>query len=244
MNTLKREVSLTMLIFYGLGNILGAGIYVLIGEVAGISGVYMPLSFIIACVVVLFTALAYAELSSRYPVSAGEAVYIYEGFGSDRLSIMIGIMIAFSGLLSSATIIHGFYGYLHTFVEMPSFIISTMLIFSLMLIAIWGIGESVKVASVLTLLEVFGLLLVIYVAAPHVSFDAEAFQQRMPPMDLVVVNSIILGAFLAFYAFIGFEDMVNIAQEVKNPSVTMPRAIITVLFIYGGSMGIYLCCYA
>jgi len=231
MNTLKREVSLSMLIFYGLGNILGAGIYVLIGEVAGVSGIYMPLSFIIACVVVFFTALSYAELSARYPVSAGEAVYIYEGFGSDKLSIMIGIMIAFSGLLSSATIIHGFYGYLHTFVQMPSFVISTMLIFSLMLIAIWGIGESVKVASVLTLLEVFGLLLVIYVGAPHVQFDGEAFEKMLPPMDLVVLNSIILGAFLAFYAFIGFEDMVNIAQEVKKPSVTMPRAIIIVLLI-------------
>ncbi len=231
MNTLKREVSLTMLIFYGLGNILGAGIYVLIGEIAGVSGYYMPLSFVIACIVVFFTALSYAELSARYPVSAGEAVYIYEGFGSDRLSIMIGLMIAFSGLLSSATIIHGFYGYLHTFLEIPSFIISTVLILSLMLIAIWGIGESVKVASILTFLEVFGLLLIIYVAAPHVSFDAQHLQKMIPPMDLVVVNSIILGAFLAFYAFIGFEDMVNIAQEVKNPTVTMPRAIITVLII-------------
>ena len=231
MNTLKREVSLTMLIFYGLGNILGAGIYVLIGEIAGVSGYYIPLSFVIACVVVFFIALSYAELSARYPVSAGEAVYIYEGFGSQKLSIIIGVTIAFSGLLSSATIINGFYGYLHTFVEIPSFIISTVLIFSLMLIAIWGIGESVKVASLLTLLEVFGLLMVIYVAAPHVSFDVENLQKMILPMDLVVVNSIILGAFLAFYAFIGFEDMVNIAQEVKNPTVTMPRAIITVLII-------------
>ncbi len=238
MNTLKREVSLSMLIFYGLGNILGAGIYVLIGEIAGVSGYYMPLSFIIACVVVFFTALSYAELSSRYPVSAGEAVYIYEGFGSEKLSIMIGLMIAFSGLLSSATIIHGFYGYLHTFLELPSFIISTLLIFSLMLIAIWGIGESVKVASILTMVEVFGLLLVIYVAAPYINFDTQHLQKLIPPIDFAVTNSIILGAFLAFYAFIGFEDMVNIAQEVKNPTKTMPRAIIIVLIT---STLLYIC---
>jgi len=231
MNKLKRDVTLTMLIFYGLGNILGAGIYVLIGEIAGVSGFYMPLSFIIACVVVLFTALSYAELSARYPISAGEAVYIYEGFGSEKLSIMIGLAIAFSGLLSSATIIHGFYGYLNTFIEIPAVLVSIVLILSLMLIAIWGIGESVKAASLLTLLEIIGLLLVIYVGAPSVSFDLEAMQKLIPPMDFVVLNSIILGAFLAFYAFIGFEDMVNIAQEVKNPSVTMPRAIVVVLIV-------------
>lgn len=73
---LKRNVTLPMLILYGLGNIFGAGIYVLIGEMAGIAGNYIPLSFLLACVVVSFTALAYAELSARYPVSAGEAVYI------------------------------------------------------------------------------------------------------------------------------------------------------------------------
>jgi len=73
-----------MLVFYGMGNILGAGIYVIIGKIAGLSGIYMPLSFLLASIVVLFTALSYAELSARYPVSAGEAVYIYKGFGSRR----------------------------------------------------------------------------------------------------------------------------------------------------------------
>ncbi len=108
-------ISLPLLIFYGLGNILGAGIYVLVGEIAGVSGVYMPISFLIACVVVFFTALSYAELSSRYPVSAGEVVYTYEGLGSQKLSILVGLTIALSGMLSSATIIHGFYGYFNTF---------------------------------------------------------------------------------------------------------------------------------
>jgi amino acid transporter len=228
---LKRIISLPLLIFYGLGNILGAGIYVLVGEIAGVSGIYMPISFLIACVVVFFTALSYAELSSRYPVSAGEAVYTYEGFGSQKLSILVGLTIALSGMLSSATIIHGFYGYFSTFLDIPSFFISTFLIISLALIAIWGIGESVKAASFLTLLEVFGLLLVIYVALPHVSFDAISIEKMTPPLNLVIYNSIILGAFLAFYAFIGFEDMVNIAGEVKDPAKTMPRAIVIVLII-------------
>ena len=230
-NPLKRIISLPMLIFYGLGNILGAGIYVLIGEIAGVSGLYMPLSFLLACVVIFFTALSYAELSSRYPVSAGEAVYLYEGFGSSKLSILVGLAIAMSGMLSSATIIHGFYGYLSTFLDISEFFVSSLLVISLALVAIWGIGESVKVASLFTLLEVFGLMLVIYVGASFVSVDVQTVEKMIPPMDLAVLNSVILGAFLAFYAFIGFEDMVNVAQEVKEPSKTMPKAIVIVLFI-------------
>ncbi|MEN4053247.1 amino acid permease [Sulfurimonas sp. NWX79] len=229
--SLKRVISLPLLIFYGLGNILGAGIYVVIGKIAGISGIYMPLSFLIACVIVLFTAFSYAELSARYPVSAGEAVYLYEGFGIKELSIAIGIIIALSGVLSSATIIHGFYGYLSTFVDIPEFLVSISLIFLLTLIATWGIGKSVKVTVLFTFLEIFGLFLVIYVALPYLSFDLENFAKMIPPADFIILNNIILGAFLAFYAFIGFEDMVNIAQEVKDPTSTMPKAIIITLFI-------------
>ncbi|HHE05809.1 MAG TPA: amino acid permease, partial [Epsilonproteobacteria bacterium] len=165
------------------------------------------------------------------PVSAGEAVYIYEGLGSQKLSILVGLAIALSGMLSSATIIHGFYGYTSTFLEIPEFVLSIFLVSTLTLVAIWGIGESVKVASLLTLLEVFGLTLVIYVALPHITIDAQTLHMLTPPLDLVIINSIVLGAFLAFYAFIGFEDMVNIAQEVKEPSKTMPRAIVIVLLV-------------
>ena len=228
---LKRVISLPLLVFYGLGNILGAGIYVLIGEIAGVSGIYMPLSFLVACIIVLFTAMSYAELSSRYPVSAGEAVYIYEGLGNQKLSVAVGLAIALSGILSSATLLHGFYGFFSTFLDIPEFVISTCLIISFSLVAIWGIGESVKVTLLFTILEVFGLLLVIYVAAPYVSFDIQSFQKMVPPADMKVLNSIVLGAFIAFYAFIGFEDMVNIAQEVKNPVKIMPRAIVIALII-------------
>ncbi len=229
--SLKRIISLPLLVFYGLGNILGAGIYVLIGKIAGISGIYMPLSFIIACVIVLFTAFTYAELSARYPVSAGEAVYLYEGFGMKQLAMAIGLIIALSGVLSSATIIHGFYGYLSTFISIPEFVVAISLIFLLTLIAIWGIGKSVKIAALFTFLEVFGLLFVIYVALPYVSFSLDELTKMIPPADFTALHNIILGAFLAFYAFIGFEDMVNIAQEVKDPTSTMPKAIIITLSI-------------
>ena len=228
---LKRNITLPMLVFYGLGNIFGAGIYVLIGEMAGIAGIYIPLSFLLACVVVLFTALTYAELSARYPLSAGEAVYINAGFGSPLLSTLTGLTIVLSVLLSSATILHGFHGYLSTFIQSPEIVTILILVLLLSAIAIWGISQSITIIMVLTLIEVFGLIMVIYVGIGHVSLEIETLKTFIPPMDISVINSIILGAFLAFFAFIGFEDMVNIAEEVKDPTRTMPKAILTTLIL-------------
>lgn len=229
--TLKRTITLPMLIFYGLGNIFGAGIYVLIGEVAGIAGMYIPLSFLLACIVVSFTALSYAELSARYPVSAGEAIYIYKGFKSTLLSTVTGLSIAFTGLLSSATIIDGLHGYLGTFIQVPEILTTLLIVILISAIAIWGITQSIFITAILTLVETFGLCMVIYVGYDHVLWDAHTLQSFIPPMHFSSINAVILGAFLAFYAFIGFEDMVNIAEEVKDPSRTMPKAIIITLVI-------------
>ena len=96
---LKRNVGLALLTFYGLGNILGAGIYVLIGKVAGSAGMAAPLAFLMASVVAGVTALTYAELSARLPFSAGEAVYVHEAFGCRFLSVTVGLMIALAGLV-------------------------------------------------------------------------------------------------------------------------------------------------
>jgi len=244
--SLKREVTLLFLIFYGLGNILGAGIYVLISEVAGVAGFFTPISFAVACIVVLFTALSYAELSARYPLSAGEAIYTKYGFNSIKLSVAVGLTISFSGTLSAATIVHGFNGYVSLFTDLPSYIVAFLLIATLCAIAILGIGKSVKIASLLTLFEIFGLLLVIYVGAgflldkdialiPTKSHEIHNF---IPPLEGDIWQGIFLGAFLAFFAFIGFEDMVNIAEEVKEPTKTMPKAIITALII---ASTLYIC---
>lgn len=228
---LKRSVNLPMLLFYGLGNIFGAGIYVLVGEMAGMAGIYIPFSFLLACVVVLFSAMSYAELSARFPLSAGEAVYVYEGFGSTILSTGVGVLIASAGLLSSATILHGFHGYLSTFIALPESVTILTVVGVLSMIAIWGITQSMVFAFALTLAEMVGLVMVIYVGAGYIEPDRIPFEAMIPPLEFSVLNTIVLGAFLAFYAFIGFEDMVNIAEEVKNPTKTMPRAIILTLLI-------------
>ena len=106
--SLKRSLNLPLVVLYGLGNILGAGVYVLIGKVAGEAGFYAPMAFIFASVIAALSAFSYAELSARYPVSAGEAVYIFEGFQKKTLSQIVGILIIFAGIASSAAIAHGF----------------------------------------------------------------------------------------------------------------------------------------
>lgn len=227
---LKRNVTLPMLVFYGLGNIFGAGIYVLIGEIAGIAGDYLPLSFLLACIIVFFTALTYAELSARHPLSAGVAVYINAGFKSPVLSTLVGLAIALSGLLSSATLLHGFHNYLSIFMQTPEIITTLIVVIIITAIAIWGISQSIMITALFTLIETFGLAMVIYVGFEHISWDTETLNAFIPPMDMSM-NAIILGAFLAFYAFIGFEDMVNIAEEVKEPTKTMPKGIIITLAI-------------
>jgi basic amino acid/polyamine antiporter, APA family len=229
--SLKRDVTLFLLVFYGLGNILGAGIYVLIGQISYISGIFTPFSFLVASIIVIFTALTYAELSSRFPYSAGEALYSKEAFNSKILSIFIGLIIAFSGILSSAAILHGFNGYISNFIELPAYVTSPLILLILCVIAILGIGHSVKVATILTLIEIFGLLLIIYVGIDNIPFKNVAIEPFIPPFEISIWYTISLGAFLAFYAFIGFEDMVNIAEEVKEPEKTMPKAIIITLLI-------------
>lgn len=228
---LSREVGITLLLFYGLGNILGAGIYVLVGKVVGIAGYFSVFSFLLACVIAIFTALSYMELSSRYPVSAGAAIYIEEGIGFKPLSIGFGLLIAAAGLASAATIAHGFAGYLSQFAQINKELSILLLIIVLVAIAISSIKVSVIVASILTLLEIFGLLMIIYYGFDKITNPTISFTEFIPNFTFSDISVIILGAFLAFYAFLGFEDMVNIAEEVKEPSKTFPVAIILALLI-------------
>lgn len=228
---LKRSLGLWLLVFYGLGNILGAGIYVLIGKVAGEAGYFAPIAFMVAALVAAFTAFTYAELSSRFPVSAGEAVYLQEGFGLAWLSTVVGLLIAFAGMLSAATIVRGFSGYIQVFSDLPTDLIVLGILLVLGLVAIWGISESVQVAAFLTVLEIFGLLLIIAVGSKQLVILPEVISTLPPLSESFVWSGIFMGAFLAFYAFIGFEDMVNVAEEVKEPEKNMPRAILIALVV-------------
>jgi len=232
---LERSLGLPLVALYGLGNILGAGIYVLVGKVAGFAGTSTTLAFLIAMITAAFTAFSYMELAGRYPVSASVSVYLHKAFGRRWLSIMIGLAMVASGVASAAALSQGFAGYLNSFINVPITVASVGLICLLGAIAIKGIGESAKTAALLTAVEVFGLLLVVWFGrGAFGSFDTAGVLSVDPAIG---VSGIIAGAFLAFYAFIGFEDMANVAEEVKKPRRNMPLAI---LFALGGATILYL----
>lgn len=228
---LKRSLSLAQLTFYGLGTILGAGIYVLVSKVAGLAGLYAPISFLVAAALAALTGMSYAELSARYPKSAGEPVYVQEGLRWRPLSVLVGWLIILTGVVSAATIANGFVGYLHVFIAAPDWLVITLLVIALGLLAAWGISESVMAASAITLVEIGGLILVLAVAGENLGDLPERLPELTPPLDGAAWQGILLGAFIAFYAFIGFEDMVNVAEEVKEPARMLPLAIIIAIVI-------------
>lgn len=229
--SLKRVVTLPLLTLYGLGTIIGAGIYVLIGEVAKEAGMFAPVSFLVAAIIAAFTAFTYAELSSRFPKSAGEAYYAQTAFNRRWLAALLGWSVVTIGIVSSAAITVGFDGYFQVFVESPSWLVISLMVLSISMIAAWGIGEAVWFAAIVTLIEVGGLIFVLAVSGDLIIESSTNIAELIPSMDQFVWSGIFLGAFLAFYAFIGFEDMVNIAEEVKDPQSTLPKSILLVILI-------------
>ena len=218
---LRRSLGMGLLLFYGLGNIIGAGIYVLIGEVAANAGPAAPLAFLLSSIPAALTALTYTELAARLPYSAGEAVYAHAAFRSANLSRVVGLIIALAGMLSAAAIARGFAGYLGVIVHAPDALAISGLIAVLTMIAIWGIRQSMWLAAVLTLIELAGLLLVIGGGLLHLGDTATLAPATVinpvDPREAVSAwtwSGVFAGALLAFYAFLGFEDMVNVAEEV------------------------------
>lgn len=229
--TLKRSLSLQLITYYGLGNILGAGIYVLVGKVAGHAGLFAPLSFLIASLIAALTAFTYAELSSRYPLSAGVAIYLQRGFNISTLSLIVGLLMILTGIISAATISRGFIGYVQVLIQLPDELIIILLVSLLCIIAVWGIVASVRTAVFFTMLEVLGLIIIITVASPELLEASAKLSEYKTSDNPVSAHGIFIGAILAFYAFIGFEDMVTAAEEVKDPVHNMPKAILYALSI-------------
>ncbi len=229
--TLRRSLPLPLVVLYGLGVTVGAGIYVLVGATAAKAGYYAPVSFILAACVTAFTGLSYAELSTRMPVSAGEAAYVRAGFNSPSLALVVGLMVAASGVISSAAVSIGAASYLQHFLPLSPVLLSAAIIIVLGLVAFWGIMESVILAGIFTIVEISGLGLVIYIGLSTNPDLANNIHQLVPPLELAPWAGIFSAGLLAFFAFIGFEDIANIAEEVKNPRRTMPWAILLTLII-------------
>lgn len=235
---LKRSLGLPLLTLYGLGVTIGAGIYVLVGKVAGEAGVLAPVSFLIASILAAFTGCSYAELGARFWRSAGEVIYVEAGFGKRWLAMTVGLLVAATGLLSSAVVIIGFVGYLNELMPVPAWLVISLVVILLSGITVWGITESVMISAVITLVELAGLLMVIIPGFPLIG------QVLMDPTPLMEFSTspisfagVFAGALLAFFAYIGFEDMANVVEEVKEPARVFPKAIFITL---GGASVLYL----
>ena len=226
---LQRRLSLPLLVLYGIGITIGAGIYVLIGAVAGHAGRYAPWSFVLAAVVMAFTVGSYAELTTRFPVSAGEAAYVRAAFRSRAASTLTGLLTIVIGIVSSAAVALGAAGYIAQFTDWPPSAVVALLLAVLGAVAAWGILESVLLASLFTLIEAGGLLVIIVAGWQAQVPLASAL--AVPPLDIATLSGIGYASLLAFFAFIGFEDLANVVEEAKVPHRDIPRAMMLTLVI-------------
>lgn len=226
---LERVLSLPVLVLYGLGTIVGAGIYALIGKVAGEAGAWAPIAFIVAAAMASLTALSFCELSARLPRAGGEAVYVDAGLRTRWLTIAVGIAMVGVACLSAATVARGFAGYAGTLVPLPHAAAILVLLAVLGVVAAWGIAESAWLAAALTVVEVGGLVVVIVAGADHFAELPARIGELVPPASGDAWLAIGSASLLCFYAFLGFEDMVNVAEEVRDVQRVMPRAILIAL---------------
>jgi amino acid transporter len=225
-SVLPRTLGLPLLVLYGLGIIIGAGIYVLIGTVVAAAGMAAPLSFVFAGVVAALTGLSYAELSARFPEAAGAPVYVRHGFGSDRLSQLTGLGLAAILAIGAAAIARGSAGYVHAQLPLlPDAAFGAIVVVVFTAIACLPVRESVGLAALITVVEIGGLLFIVAIGIPSLA-DLPARVGDMAPAGAAGWVGVASGAFLAFFAFIGFENFANMAEEAKDPARTLPRAIL------------------
>ncbi|MEL6277891.1 MAG: APC family permease [Pseudomonadota bacterium] len=225
-NKLARRLGLGLFVFYGVGVMVGAGIYVLIGEVAARVGPWAPIAFLLAGATAAFTAASFAELSCRLPESAGEAAYVREAFGRLWLATVVGLAVAAVGVISAGAVLQGGVGYLMALLPLPKFVLIVGVGLLLGIVSALGVEKALGFAAIITAIEVLGLLIVSFVAT-----TSELPAPVQPEFDALPVVALSGAAFLAFFAFLGFEDMVNMAEEVKSPLRNLPRGIFIALAV-------------
>jgi APA family basic amino acid/polyamine antiporter len=227
---LKRNLGLVLVTLYGLGNIVGAGIYALIGKVAGEAGNATPLAFILASVVAGLSALSFAELSSRQPYSEGVSAYVHLAFKKKWLSLVVGLFMSIATVVSAAALARAFGGYLQAATGLNLAIGAMIIILAFGLLASWGIAESTKIFALHTIIEIAGLLAILWFGRAELSHSLQN-AKTMFDISTVGFGGLMSGVFLAFYAYIGIEDMVHLSEETKRTRYTMPVAIILAVII-------------
>jgi len=217
---LKRDVTLLQAIMYGIGIILGAGIYALVGEAAGMAGNSVWLSFLVAAAVAAFTGISYMELISMFPKSAAEYYYVKNAFKNNLLAFNVGWIEIFADIIATSAVSLGFAGYFGVLFGTPLIPTAIGLIAVMTFVNFWGIKHSAKINAAFSIIEIVGLLLVILLALMYGKFGTVDYMEM--PNGL---SGTLGAAALIFFAYIGFEDLANISEEVKGARKNVPKAL-------------------
>ncbi len=242
---LKRSVGIWQLVFYGSGTILGAGIFVVIGEVLGEAGRLTPLAYALAAIVAITSALSFAEMGARIPTAGGPIDYLERAFNLRWLGSGVGWVLIVANTVSAATIVTGFVAYLNSFASVPDWMATVVLVFALGGVAIAGMKESAWLMTFTTIIGIAALLAVLWalrsalVAAPAeilagFGLDSGATRQTGSAASSSTAGGfgmLFAGAILAVYSFIGFGDMAQTAEEVRDVKRALPRAMMISLAI-------------
>ncbi|WP_189037776.1 APC family permease [Streptomyces daqingensis] len=228
---LHRAIGPKLLVLFIIGDILGTGIYATTGSVAGKIGGALWLPFVIGFAVALLTAASYAELVGKYPRAAGAALYTQRAFKVPFLTFIVAFMVMCSGLSSASAAARAFAGdYLGELVDVPPTLVAILFVLALAALNLRGVSESVKTNVVLTVIELTGLLIIISIGV-YAVFAGEGDPGRLTQIDTAggtgyaVLTGVMGATALGFFAFVGFEDSVNMAEETVDPSRTFPKAL-------------------
>ncbi len=239
--SLHRVMGPWLLLLFIVGDILGTGIYALTGQVANFVGGVVWLPFLVAFVVAMITAFSYLELVTKYPKAAGAALYAHKAFGVHLITFIVAFTVMCSGITSASTASRAFAANFSTAfgLNMASGGVTLVALVFMLLVAIInfrGVGESVKANVVLTMVELTGLLIVIFIGMSAIVAGKGEFQRVLefkPNMDSGMFWAVVGGTTLAFFAMVGFEDAVNMAEECKEPNRIFPKVLLAGLTITG-----------
>lgn len=237
---LKKAIPGWVLVLFVVGDVLGAGIYTLVGQVAGTVGGAIWAPLLVAFVLALLTAASYAEMVTRYPRAGGAAVYAERAFGTKVVSFLVGICMLAAGIVSASALSVAFAGdYFGALVDLPTAPVAAAFLVLVALLNARGIQESLGVNVVMTLVEIAGLVLVVVLGGIALSkgtgdlgrVAAVSAPDAGSLSSLGVLGAVAAGAVLAFYSFVGFEVSANVAEEAEAPRRDYPRALFVGLVV-------------
>ncbi|MEU1125715.1 APC family permease [Streptomyces sp. NPDC005899] len=232
---LKPALTTPLLYFFILGDVLGAGVYVLVGQVAADSGgaVWVPL--VVALLLAMLTAASYAELATKYPRAGGASHYATRAFGPFT-GFVAGFCMLAAGVVSVAALARGFGGdYLSDFVTLPVGLVAVLFLALMALINARGIKESTRANVAATLIEVGGLVVIVVLGA-WLLLRGDGDPGRLVQLGTAekgAATAVLSGSVLAYYSFVGFETSVNVAEETRDPRRSYPRALFGALATAG-----------